>query len=324
MLRLRQLRRTVMILGVPGEVRRMEEYRSLLVGVDFTPCSAAALRQAMRLATGFETDLNAVHVIDTLVAIELEEALSDLQRNIRDGLLSDARRAWLEFAAQVPGTKEIPFDVTINSRLVGIIQEACKFKTDLLILGAFGHQPPDVGLGTVASACVRGAPSDVLLVRDTQHGPFKTIVAAVDFSETSAHALRRAAHFTKLDDAQLHVLHVFDPPWHRLHYRAPTVEVAPQFVKQYSAALLRQLQEFARSQLSTFPSVKSQCRLFDHGAHRSSIVEYATQAGADLIAIGTRGRANIRDMILGSTAEKVLKLSTCSVLVVKPVETPAK
>lgn len=296
----------------------MHEYRLILVGVDFTPCSAAALRQALRLAAGIQAVVRAVHVIDTLVVIELEEALSGFQQNIREGLLSDARKAWSEFAMTVTGAQSIPFDVTINNRTVGITRAAQEHNADLLVLGAFGKRPVDVGLGTMATACVRNASSDVLLVRDTHAGRFKTIVAGLDFSETSALALKRAAEFALLDKAELRVLHVFDPPWHRLHYRAPTVEVAPHFIKQYSDGLSRRLTEFARSALSTFATLTLRCELFDNGSHRSGIVAYAQQASADLIVLGTRGRSNVRDIFLGSTAERVLKNTTCSVLAGKP------
>jgi nucleotide-binding universal stress UspA family protein len=42
--------------------------------------------------------------------------------------------------------------------------------------------------------------------------------------------------------------------------------------------------------------------------------------GADLIAIGTRGRTNLRDVVLGSTAEKLLRDSPCAVWASKPRE----
>jgi universal stress protein E len=297
----------------------MTPYRSLLVGIDFTPSSVAALRQALRIGARSGTLVRAVHILDTLVVIELEEALSEFQRNIREGLLSDARKAWSEFALNVPGAQEIPFDVRINNRTVEVTRAAQEHEADLLILGAFGRRPVDVGLGTMATACVRNAPSDVLLVRDTHAGGFKTIVVGVDFSETSALALRRAAELALLDKAELHVLHVFDPPWHRLHYRAPTVEVAPHFIKQYSDGLSRRLAEFTGSTLSTFPAAPAlRCELFDDGSHRSGIVARAQLLGADLIVLGTRGQSNVRDILLGSTAERVLKNTTCSVLAVKP------
>lgn len=76
---------------------------SIVVGADFTPCSAVALGQAMRIAAWSGAKLHVVHVIDTTVVIEIEEALSPMQQGIRDGLVKDAERAWAEFAKCIPG-----------------------------------------------------------------------------------------------------------------------------------------------------------------------------------------------------------------------------
>jgi universal stress protein E len=48
-------------------------------------------------------------------------------------------------------------------------------------------------------------------------------------------------------------------------------------------------------------------------------VQHAESVHADLIVLGTRGRASIRDLLLGSTAERALAESRCSVLAVKPM-----
>ena len=50
----------------------------------------------------------------------------------------------------------------------------------------------------------------------------------------------------------------------------------------------------------------------------AAFADYAAKAGADLIVLGTRGKTNLRDILLGSTAERVLAESRCSVLAVKP------
>jgi nucleotide-binding universal stress UspA family protein len=272
----------------------------------------------MRLATVLPGELRAVHVIDTPVAVELEQTLSEFQLDIREGLLADARRAWSDFAATVSGAQAIPFDVTVSDRIVGVNRAAREQRADLLILGAFGQRPVDVGLGTMATACVRHAPCDVLLVRDTHAGPFRAIIVGIDFSETSARALKRAAELALLERAELRVLHVVDPPWHRLDYRAPTVEVAPDFTERYSDQVSRRLAEFAGSVLSTLPPLDFLCELFEARSHRSGLVAYAQEVGADLIVLGTRGQSNVRDLFLGSTAENVLKCTTCSVLATKP------
>lgn len=299
----------------------MPNYRSILAAVDFSPCSAVALAQAMRIRSQSRSELHVVHVIDTLVVIEIEEALTPMQKGIRDGLVGDAEAAWRRFAESVPGAAALPIEVAINNRIVGIASRARVDKADLVVLGAYGDRAPDLGVGSVATACVRKLAADVLLVREGAAplgSPFRTIVVAVDFSPTSLRALERAAEFAAADGAALHVLHVFDAPWHRLHYRAPTPGAAPNFQAQYRAGLESRLAEFARPVLERHRPASTSLALFDHPGHRSGIVAYAASVGADLIALGTRGRTNVRDILLGSTAERALAESRCAVLAVKP------
>lgn len=293
-------------------------YTSVVVGTDFTPCSAVAVGQAARIAAWSNAPLRVVHVIDTTVVIELESALSAYQQAIRDNLVQDAKTAWGEFATSIAGAAALPIHVSINNRLVGILNHAREHNADLLVMGAFGDRSPDVGFGTVATACVRKSMTDVLLVRDTQVGPFKCVVAAVDFSETSARALARAAMFAAQDGAELHMLHVFAAPWHRLNYRTPEPMAPAHIQKQYSDALERRLADFAAPVAEAHKGLRIRPICYDHAGHRSGIVEYAKSVSADLIALGTRGRTNLRDILLGSTAEKALDESPCSVLAVKP------
>jgi universal stress protein E len=296
----------------------MQSLTSIVVGTDFTPCSAVALGQAIRIAKWFSSSVHVVHVIDTTVVIEIESALSPMQQGIRDGLTKDAQRAWVDFAKNIPGAAGLPIEVSINNRIVGLLRRARADKADLLVMGAFGHRCPDVGFGTVATACVRKSMSDVLLVRDTQKGPFKIIVAAVDFSQTSARALARAAHFAAQDGAELHVLHVFSAPWRELSFADTMPLIPPHMEKDYRDGLERQLAEFARPIASAHPDLRLRTICYDTNTHRSGIVEYAKSASADLIVLGTRGRTNLRDILLGSTAEKALAASHCSILAVKP------
>jgi nucleotide-binding universal stress UspA family protein len=296
----------------------MIPYRTLLVGVDFTPCSVAALQEASRLARSNQGRVLAVHVVDTQIALEMQAAMNQLQDEIRRGLIADAQRQWRDLSARVPEAKNIELHVSVEHRVLGLIRRAREVSADLIVLGAFGSQHPDVGAGTVATACVRNAANDVLLVRDTHGGPFQKIVSAIDFSDTSRRALDQAAHIARADGATLHVVHVFAPLWDRYHYREATPQADPQFLARYQSLLKQKVADFCQPTRDQHPELKMVCEVSDAGRHRSGIVAYADRVGADLICLGSRGQSNLRDFILGSTAEKALANSKCSVLAVKP------
>jgi universal stress protein E len=295
----------------------MNQLRNITVGVDFTAGSREAFDEAVRIARWNRATVHAVHVIDTLVAVELEEALSPLQRGIRDSLLGDARRELEGYRAQADGVN-LNVEARIDARVSGLLAAAKQAGAGLLVLGARGERGDQVGVGTVASACVRHAACPVLLVRQGHAGPFRRVVACVDFSDTSLGALDQAARLATQDSAALYVLHVFDAPWHHLHYRSPTPEADAEFQAQYRHAVERRLQGFASGLGREIDYLKPLYDVFDDRGHRSGIVEYAAKVGADLVVLGTRGRTPVRDLLLGTTAERVLRESTCSVLAYRP------
>ncbi|MEZ5323903.1 MAG: universal stress protein [Verrucomicrobiales bacterium] len=300
----------------------MSGYSSIVVGVDFTSCSGIALSHALRIAQWSDASLHVTHVVDTIVEAPTTEPLSSLQEQIREGLVSDARSAWDRFTKNVVDAKSVPIHILVNNRVAGILGRARECHADLLVLGAYGDRPPDLGLGTLATASVRSGITDVLLVRETQSAcvPFNTIVAAIDFSESSLVALERAALFAAADNASLHVLHVIDQRWRLLSYLSPASEQALSSEEECREKLEHRLADFCRPVVSKHPLLEWQSVVYDldRSSHRSGIVAYASSVSAQLIVLGTRGRTNLRDVLLGSTAEKVLEESRCSVLAVKP------
>ncbi len=296
----------------------MPGYRSVVAAVDFHGNAQSVLDQMLRISGWNRSAMRVVHVIDALVMVELEEAVAQFTKDVRANLVDDAKKLWADRVATTPGAAAATLDVRIGRAADGILQATREAKADLLVLGAHAPGESNVGFGTVATACVRGAEGDVLLVREGQKGAFRRIVACVDFSETSAVALERAVSLATQDGAALHVVHVFDAPWHRLHYRGPTPQSAPTFQVEYRELLARKLKGFAGEVGADLGFLKPEFVLFDAGTHRHGISEYAKDVSADLVVMGTRGKSNVRDLLLGSTAERTLRKAACSVLAVRP------
>ena len=293
------------------------ELKSILVATDFSSGSLAAVREAVRLSRWSGSVLHAVHVIDPLVIDELEEAIPHHRGHLRSSVIHDAGRAWRELAKSIPGLDAVPLEVRVQHRVSGVVQYARELSADLLVMGARGERE-GAGVGSVAAGCTRSAPIDTLLVRPEQDGPYRLVMACVDFSPTAVRALDLAARVATQDSAALHVVHTFRGPWHELHYRSPTPEADPHFQREYTQSLQRRLEGVGQSLGRSIDYLRPTYTLVDCGGHREGIVDHAQQVHADLIVLGTRGRTNLRDFFLGSTAEKVLATSSCSVLAVRP------
>lgn len=292
----------------------LDNVRSIVVGIDFTEGSRAALAQALRLADALRASVHAVHMLEPLVVTDLQAALSRSEDDIRASLLADAEVAWKEFAH---GADEaVTFETHIGHPVEGTIEAAVRHKAGLLVLGAHGSSPDRAGAGMTASGCVRRSGIKTLLVHATQRAAFRAVLACADFSDTSKEALAQASRIAAIDGADLHVVHAFAPPWERLHYRSPTAQASPDFRKQFRDGLERRLRAFWQEAAGEAQPGNVKFHLLDHGSHGAAITQLAHEQHADLVVLGTRGRTNLRDLLLGSTAERVLRDAPCSILTI--------
>ena len=282
----------------------MRKLGSIVVGIDFSDSSWVSAGHAARIARWSGAALTAVHVVETGGRPGPAVTLTPLQQEIRASQRDEVRRRWSSVARGAANADELPLEVCFGSRLGSLYQSVADRGADLLVLGAVGHTRPNVGLGTVASGCIRSVPADVLVVRDDFHGPFRTVVVGVDFSETSRRALEAGAMLAANEAAILRVVFV-----------VPDSDAAAIQASQDAA---EELELFTREVTDAWAGLDVRCDVYAHTGHRSGILEFATVVNGDIVVVGTRGRTNLRDVVLGSTAEKVLRDSLIAVWACKP------
>jgi nucleotide-binding universal stress UspA family protein len=140
------------------------------------------------------------------------------------------------------------------------------------------------------------------------------ILVPTDFSEMSDAALEWAKTIAATMGASLHLLHVFEDPFVAGAFGADAyVPMAPST----RAALL----EDARARLATrlTPGERARFRATTEivtGLSAQTIVDYAAEQKIDLIVMGTHGRTGVAHLLLGSVAEKVVRIAPCPVLTV--------
>lgn len=289
----------------------------VVAAVDYSECSGTALSSSIRLARAHGGEVHPVCILDTGLVIEMEQTLSAIRAGIREPLIADARKGWEAFRTKVPGAEDLPIHIEVNERVEGAMRYASKVGAGLIALGAFGEKKPDVGIGTMASGCVRRSGADVLIVRDTQRGPFKSVLACVDFSETSLRALEKAAILAAKDDAKLHVLHVYHGVTNVFPFFSSVVDSWVSAVSDDQGHAQRKLEAFVAGAAGA-AALKPSLHVTGSATHAKAMTEFAKTSGADLLVLGTRGATNMRERVLGSTAERVLKGAGCSILAVKP------
>ena len=138
---------------------------------------------------------------------------------------------------------------------------------------------------------------------------FTTIIVPTDFSRASDAALGYARMLAARFGASLHLLHVVDEPgsWSEVYAAIPDIR------DRLSADAARRLEAMA----SCLPPPVRASSAVVCGAPVPSIVKEAETRGADLIVMGTHGRRGMGHLLLGSVAERVVRLAPCPVLTVR-------
>lgn len=142
---------------------------------------------------------------------------------------------------------------------------------------------------------------------------FKQIIAPIDFSEHSLRGLDYAVEIADKFSSQLKIVYVIEPLLQAADIAWGTVD----FDKLNEAH-----KESAEKQLDTLVAERIPKRIpaeavIVFGKPFVEIVQLARADNADLIVMATHGRGAISHILLGSTAEKVVRKAPCPVLTVK-------
>jgi nucleotide-binding universal stress UspA family protein len=143
------------------------------------------------------------------------------------------------------------------------------------------------------------------------------VLVATDFSDASESALNYGREFARTFGARLHVLHVVENAvmW------AGGEAVGVDFPR-----LQAELEAGARNTLDRLVTAEDREQLRAIIALRSGsspafeIAGYAKAEDIDIILMGTHGRGVMRQLLMGSVAEKVVRIAPCPVLTVRHPE----
>jgi universal stress protein A len=149
----------------------------------------------------------------------------------------------------------------------------------------------------------------------------KEILVATDFGEASEAALSYGRELARAFGARLHLVHVVEDISGRLSDLPNAPEAYIDFgrwqrdaVDAADAELQKLLSDEDRRKLGA-----SAVAVLARTA-APALLEYARDHGINLIIAGTHGRGVLAHLVMGSVAEKLVRLATCPVLVVRHPE----
>jgi nucleotide-binding universal stress UspA family protein len=275
----------------------------ILVGVDDSVPGRAAFEEALALSRAHGAGLIAVH------AVPAKRPFSWRARQrtaLMKGLRAEAKSAGIRLTTSVQ-----------HGNPAGVILlHAISRRPDLIVVGT--HQRTGMERlrkKSVAEQVAVKAAQPVLVVPIRDMNPpaaYTTIVAAVDFSTASDHAVERAAEVAAGTGATLTLVHVVPGA-----LAASTPDSLYPGALDYQHLLVRDA--WRRLQEPTpelgIPDATVRARVLT-GDPATEVSRFAEASQADLIVVGLTRRGTLSRAVFGATAARLVRLASQPVLIV--------
>lgn len=288
--------------------------REIVVGVDGSPASQAALQWAAKEAAGRGCDLRVIHAYDWHVI--------GARAPIGGPLADDARaRAEKLVASAVADAKALAPQIAVGGEAVlgspGHSLVAASPDAELVVVGSRGRGGfASLLLGSVSQQVATHAAGPVVVVRG-RPDPVGPIVVGVDGSDASDQALGMAFEEAKIRDCGIVAIRVYTMPTAWGSDIPPFVEDYEERRKVELEALLDDLASWK----DKYAEVAIEAVVLD--GHPAGVMT-GLSSTAQLIVAGTRGHGGFAGLLLGSVSLQLLHHADCPVLIIRalPVEVP--
>jgi nucleotide-binding universal stress UspA family protein len=285
--------------------------RRLLVGTDFSPGATRALTRVPHLPLGTGATVTLIHVLPAWMnrAVHARD-FGRVERRLR----AEATR--LLRALREAGRKQVRVGTVLvqGSAPAEILRRSAA--ADLVIVGRHGRRSfRDLLVGSTAERVVQRATVPTLVVARRARTPYRRPLAALDLSDASRPTLDGMARVLGPSGPSLDVVHAYHPAHeqvlHRVAGRAGSAAYDRECRTEARRAVSRLVGASAAASLSRPPTLR-------RTDPRRAILSAARARKADLIALGSHGRAGLTRWLLGSVSEAVVRHATCDVLVTPP------
>lgn len=282
--------------------------RKILLATDLSARSDRALERAVWLARQWQAELFIVHVIERSHPNDAD--LADPLPSWRRGpdALSVAKANVVADLHDVAGKATIVIEE--GDPAESIVRVAEQQGCQLIVIGVARNELlGQFNLGRTVDSLIRGSRIPLLIVKKRARAPYRHVVVATDFSESSRRALDAAAGF--FPGQELIVFHAYDAPLsgrmvepatHRQELRRIAERDSETFLEDY------------RSSSSGGPQMQV---LIEQGAPSPLLQGYVADRAADLVVAGTDGRGALFEAVLGSVAKRILDEVPCDILLVR-------
>jgi nucleotide-binding universal stress UspA family protein len=286
----------------------------ILCPTDLSDASTHAADQAAVIARWYGARLTALHVVSPVVPPLEAASLDDVHRNVA-----------LCFESATRAGTPVDVVVEVGAPAPQILNRAAILPADLIVMGTHGSGGFEhLLLGSVTEKVLRKATCPVLTVPPraaaTSQLPFRNLLCAVDFSESSLAALPYALSLAGESRAALTLVHVLEWPWPEPP--APRLEELPAAqaaaLAEYRSGRERTATARLESLLPPPERATSPATIrLANGKPYTEVLKVAAEEHADLIVMGIGARNPLDLTVFGSTTNQMVRRATCPVLTVR-------
>ncbi|MBX3187226.1 MAG: universal stress protein [Labilithrix sp.] len=266
--------------------------RSILFATDLSCRCDRALDRTVALAGEWRARVIALHVLER--PSQVIDAPSWRRADDPRRVAERRMRADLGVGSGV----ELELIVERGDAAALVLDAAQRHDCELIVTGVARDETLGrVLLGRTVENVVRRATVPVLVVKSRPREPYRNIIVATDFSETSRAGL--ATTLAMFPTSQVTLFHAYDVPHERY------VEDRMAAREGYARAARLEAEAF----LAGVPSLaRERTRIVcEYGTPEALLRDLADGGMVDLVVAGTRGRGRIAELFLGSVAQSLLR-----------------
>lgn len=275
----------------------------ILLATDLTPRSDRPLDRSAQLAGEWKAELVALNVLN-LSALP-DQALAWASGTEGERLLHNARKQLLRDLSDlnVRATARTAWAGDVANIIRDVSEE---IDAGLVVTGVTRGELTGVfPLGSTVARLARLLSTSLLVVRARARAPYRRVIIATDFSETSREALQAAVRLFPRQDLTLY--HAHELPLSGLMGHVPPPQSLGDIERECAAFM-------AESALPPNVLVRP---VIEQGPITTTLPLYVRENEIDLVMMGAHGRRGILSFLLGSTAAKLLDWLPCDAMVVR-------
>ena len=195
--------------------------------------------------------------------------------------------------------EKVEIKVTEGNAFDQILKWSRIKEIDLIVMG---KKPQEIGSFQLPEKVVEFTHNSVLIVTSSKLEHVNKQLVPIDFSKNSSMAINQALKVREIIGAEIVCLHIYKVP-SGYHTLGKSFE---EFAEIMKSNAVKEYAQFAKD--NGFSATEIPCiHSLSDGDHSKQILEIAHIENASLIVMGSKGRTQLSNLVLGSTAMKMVK-----------------